>query len=136
MGHTCSALIVTCMDFRFQKQIFEFLQGLGLTGQYDLYSSAGSQKNFLDYATRENALKQVELSSKLHGISSVYLFAHWDCGGYGGSKAFSSDQEQKQRYQDDLNQAKALIKEKFPLLNVHTYLAHLDEKGEVSFEEL
>jgi hypothetical protein len=22
------------------------------------------------------------------------------------------------------------------LLNVHTYLAHLDEKGEVSFEEL
>ncbi|HUT21919.1 MAG TPA: carbonic anhydrase [Candidatus Bipolaricaulota bacterium] len=134
MSHNCKALLVCCMDFRFQTAIANFAKKKGLEGQYDLFSIAGTQKTFIDEATQTTALKQVELSQKLHGSTDVYLIAHWDCGAYGGIKAFDSEEKQKQTYFEDLEKAKSVILENFENLTVHKYLANLAESGEISFE--
>ncbi len=136
MSHTCKALLVTCMDFRFHKDIANFAKEQDLEGQYDLYSIAGTQKTFLDEATHATAIKQVELSQKLHQMTDVYLIAHWDCGAYGGSKAFESDQSQRNKYLEDLQQAKKIIEEHFNGIKVHKYLAILDEEENIRFEKI
>jgi carbonic anhydrase len=136
MPHTAKALVVTCMDFRFHEAIFDHLKEQGLTKQYDLYSIAGSQKTFLDEATQATALKQVELSQKLHAITDVVLIAHWDCGAYGGSTSFASAEAQKMQYQADLNAAKGIILEKHADLQVQTILAHINDNEEISFETI
>lgn len=136
MSHTCKALLVTCMDFRFHHAIVNFAKEQDLEGQYDLYSIAGTQKTFLDEATHATAIKQVELSQKLHGMTDVYLIAHWDCGAYGGNKSFDSDEEQRNQYLDDLEKAKQIIEEHFEEIKVHKYLANLDEQENISFEKI
>jgi len=136
MAHKCKAILVVCMDFRFQKAIGEFAEDQSLQGKYDLFSIAGTQKSFLDALTRKIALKQIELSKNLHGTSDVYLIAHWDCGAYGGSKAFESAEAERNRYIGDLQKAKEIINENFASLTVHKYLANLDVKGNISFERI
>lgn len=135
MSHKCKALIVTCMDFRFQSALVYFAKKLGLEKNYDLFSIAGTQKTFIDQETQAVALKQVELSQKLHGMTDVYLIAHWDCGAYGGSKAFESDEKQKTQYINDLDAAKKIILDKFSTVKVHKFLAHLDGE-KISYEKI
>ncbi|MFZ5365607.1 MAG: carbonic anhydrase [Patescibacteria group bacterium] len=136
MTHTCKALLVTCMDFRFQQAVFEFAKAQGLSGQYDLYSIAGAQKTFLAEATQATALKQVELSRKLHGMTNVYLIAHWDCGAYGGSQTFETPDKQRQTYLDDLDKAKNMILKHFREIQVRKYLANIDEDENIRFEAI
>lgn len=136
MVHECKALLVVCMDFRFQKAIGEFAEDQGLQKQYDLFSIAGTQKSFLDESTRKIALKQVELSQKLHRSTDVYLIAHKDCGAYGGSRAFESAEAERSRYLGDLQKAKEIIHENFENLTVHKYLADLDKQENISFEKI
>jgi carbonic anhydrase len=128
MSHTCRALVVTCMDFRFQSSFRDFLVEQGLENDYDLYSIAGTQKTFIDEETRAIALKQVELSIKLHGMTDVYLIAHWDCGAYGGNAALGGGEAETQKYEEDLERARVIINEKFPEVNVHKYLAMKDNE--------
>jgi carbonic anhydrase len=126
MSHSCKALFVSCIDFRFQSAVVKFAADQGLTGSYDLFSIAGTQKNFLNPETQAIALRQVELSQKLHGITQVYLVAHKDCGAYGGSAAFADSNAEDQTYFNDLEQAKKIINEKFPDLLVKKFLAVLE----------
>ena len=123
MSHTCKALVVTCMDFRFQTAIRKFLKAQGLIDSYDLFSVAGTQKTFLNPETQATALKQVELSAKLHGMTDVYLIAHWDCGAYGGNATLGGGESEKNKYIQDLASAEAIIKKHFPNLKVRKYLA-------------
>jgi len=136
MLHTCKALLVTCMDFRFHKAIADFAKHQGLEGQYDLYSIAGTQKTFLDEDTHATAIKQVELSQKLHQMTDVYLIAHWDCGAYCGSKSFESDDVQRNQYIEDLDKAKKVIQEHFNDIRVYKYLANLDDDENITFEKI
>lgn len=131
MSHGCKVLAVCCMDFRFQSAVREFLVAQGLENDYDLFSIAGTQKTFLDESTKAVALKQVELSQKLHGMSEVYLIAHFDCGAYGGNATLGGGEDELNRYRDDLLQAEQIIKDNFPEIVVHRFIAMMqDEKIE------
>lgn len=134
--HKCTALFVVCMDFRLQSAYPEFAAENNLKDNYDLYSVAGTQKTFINEESKDLALKQIELSHKLHGMTDVYLFAHWDCGAYGGTAAFESDEQQRSTYLEDMQKAKQAILEKFPKINVHKYLANWDENSKINFEKI
>lgn len=135
MSHICNNCLVTCIDFRFQQAIREWTEKQGLIKDFDLVSIAGAQKNFLDEKTREVALTQLDMSARLHGIKTVLLVAHQDCGAYGGSAAFGSWDEERARYVEDLNWAETVIKEKFPTLAVKKLILTFDNKGNVAINE-
>ncbi len=135
MSHTCRAIVVHCMDFRFAKGLAQYVVDQGLAGDADVVGWAGAGKAFLDDASKDFALLQVELSHKLHGISEVHVINHIDCGAYGGSKTLGAyDQEHTFQVQE-LVKVKAVVAERFPQLTFVAHLAQLTDGG-VSVEKV
>ncbi len=112
-SHECEALIVTCIDFRFQEIIDKWIAENFAPKTFDRVGIAGGVFD-LDYA-----LKQVEISERLHHIKKVVLINHEDCGAYG-------EEGTPEKHADDLKNAKTVIEQKFPDLKVETYYLHLD----------
>jgi carbonic anhydrase len=107
VSHTCRAIIVSCMDFRFQTFIRDWaVKNIG-ERNYDLVSWAGASKDI------DNVLKMIELSVKLHATKEVYLVHHEDCGAYGPTGT-------KEIHCGDLKVNKAKILAKLPELKVKT----------------
>lgn len=141
MSHTCSTLIVHCMDFRFQSAIRDWMTGRGLKDNYDVVSVAGSSKGLAqgDEAVSKLLLDHVELSQRLHGITQLILLHHMDCGAYGGHKAFADKDEEKEKHVIDLHASAEAIKKLDLGLRIECALAHITEEEttrEINFETL
>lgn len=111
--HTCDALVITCIDFRFQRVINKWLKANFGDYVYDRVALGGGVYDF--YAI----LKQVEISDRLHQIKKVLLMNHEDCGAYGPSGTY-------ERHTADLKQAESVIEKLYPHLDVEAYYIHLD----------
>lgn len=111
--HNCKALIVTCIDFRFQTFINQWISGNFEAKTYDRVSWAGGVKD------QEGILKQIEISERLHHIHKVVLINHEDCGAYGAEGT-------PQKHEHDLKEIKERILSKFPDLEVSLCYLHLD----------
>lgn len=110
--HKCSAAVVTCIDFRLQKYLHDWLDEK-LPRDFDRIAVAGGVKN-LDFI-----LSQIMLAEKLHHIEKVILVNHEDCGAYG-------ELGTKEKHVVDLTAAAEKIKSQFPDVEVETYYLHLD----------
>lgn len=64
-------------------------------------------------AERDFLLKQLQISVMLHSPKTILLIQHEDCGAYGGSKAFSSFEEEQVAHRAELDKVEALLKESF-----------------------
>jgi carbonic anhydrase len=111
--HHCSAAIATCIDFRFQPFINQWVGQNFEPRTYDRIAWAGGIKD------QEGILKQVEISHRLHHIHQVILVNHEDCGAYG-------EEGNHERHCHDLTEIKEKIQEEFPDLEVDLYYLHLD----------
>ncbi len=100
----CQALVVTCIDFRFQKYIQKWTDTT-IVGGFDRVAIAGGVKS-LPLIT-----EQVALSHKLHKIRTVYLINHEDCGAYGEEGSFET-------HKKDLKNAQKVLAKKFPDLQI------------------
>ncbi len=117
--HITDAVIVHCIDFRFQHYLDPWLhKNLGHFN-YDRVSLAGGVFDF------EYVLKQIEVSEELHDVEQVILINHEDCGAYGAEGNYA-------RHKADLEAARDRLKTIYPNMDVELYYLHLD--GE--FEEL
>lgn len=115
--HTCDTLVVSCIDFRFQKYIRKWLEKNMHDKKYDYVGYAGGVKDLIII------VKQLDISVKLHHISEVVLINHEDCGAYG--KESTHD-----RHVQDLKTAKKVVHSLYPDLIVDKYYLHLDGKFE------
>jgi carbonic anhydrase len=115
--HTTDAIVVHCIDFRFQKYLDLWLLGRFGHDNYDRVSLAGGVFDFY------TILKQVETSNRLHKIKKVILINHEDCGAYGEAGSYK-------RHKSDLEEAERKIEALFPDLDVETYYLHLDGRFE------
>ncbi len=139
MSHTCRGVIVHCMDFRFGPDLKKFMEDQGLLGDCDIVSFAGAAKNILEETTRAFAMRQIELSQKLHGMEEVHLVNHMDCGAYGGHGAFPDIAAEHAFQVSELEKAETIIKASFPDLTVVKWLADIQEQGHeqhISFEKI
>ena len=135
MSHTCRAIVIHCMDFRFTKGLAQYVADQGLVGDADIVGWAGAGKAFLDPASQDFALQQVELSHKLHGMIEVHVINHIDCGAYGGSKTLGAYDQEHAFQVAELGKVKAVLKARFPHLTFVAHLARLTEAG-VSVEKV
>ncbi len=113
MTHTCDAVVITCIDFRFQTFIEAWIQKNVGPNTYDRVSWAGG---VIDLA---GILKQIEISTRLHHTKKAILMNHEDCGAYGESGT-------AQKHREDLLEAKKQILSAHPDLTVDLYYVHLD----------
>ncbi len=126
------SLAVLCIDYRIWPQALPLLKGK--YGAFDLIAMAGASKNLVSPAAEGDRivlLENIATSIRLHNPAVLILTNHLDCGAYGGSKKFSSREEEIAFHQSELQKAKAVVNEKFPELPVITELL-LMEEGNVS----
>ena len=124
--HNCDLLVISCIDFRFQEHLRNFLEK-DHKGNYDLVCIAGSAKNFIsgNEADKETILKQVKISQELHHIKKIFLINHQNCGAYGNALVSGSSPE-KETHVKDLRSAKETIIKVFPDLEVSLYFIEFE----------
>ncbi|HAN06038.1 MAG: hypothetical protein UU40_C0002G0037 [Candidatus Uhrbacteria bacterium GW2011_GWD2_41_121] len=117
MSHSCTHAIVHCMDFRLNPSIQDFLETHDLVNTTDIIGVAGAVKDIND--TEQGFVEtQIDLSVKLHAITTLMLMNHTDCGAYGGSDKFETKEEEKEFHIGELRKAQAKLKAKYPNLEI------------------
>lgn len=109
--YRAQACVVWCLDDRFSKALNEFVKNQGWQN-YDLIKLAGGAKNLASpekEADRDFVLRQIECSLRLHHTKEIVLMNHLDCGAYGGSKNFESEQTEKDFLIADLQKAQKFL---------------------------
>ncbi len=133
MSHNCESLVLRCMDWRLWSGLEDWFTSSGMAqGGFDLVSVAGAVKSLTSpsgEAEKEFILKHIKISRDLHHIKRVIIINHTDCGGYGGSQKFSDQQAELEFHRNELNQAVAIISERFPEITIEKYLALLKEQS-------
>ena len=117
--HECEAAVVTCMDFRLQEHINQWLEDNGLNGNHDRIAFAGGVKEL------DTIMGQLQLSFKLHDIKRAILINHEDCRGYGEAGT-------PEKHSEDLRNAAVQVEEQLPGVKAQSYYLHLDG----TFEEV
>jgi hypothetical protein len=127
--HSCEAVVLCCIDFRFWKETAEFVEKeLGLKS-YDFPSLPGSAKAINECNDLANSC--ISVPCDLHHVQKIVVVNHQDCGAYGGSKVFNGDSGIEQKFhEEELKKAKAKILEKYPEKEVILVYAKLTDKGE------
>ena len=92
MAHNADAMLVFCMDFRFQDDLNSWMQEQGLSRNCDKVLWPGSTQEIAQGVNLEGWKKVFNVSAKLHGVNRIVLMHHQDCGAYGGVKAFESQE--------------------------------------------
>ncbi len=117
------AMVLSCMDPRFQPKVYKYLKTKKLTGKYSAFTIAGAaigvtHKKFKKW--HSTFWDNLETSIKLHKISKLIVLNHEDCGAakiaYNGKK-FNSLIENK-IHKESFKNIKKLLKRKHPYLKV------------------
>jgi len=127
------AMVLSCIDPRFQNLTYNYLKKKKLTGKYSAFTIAGAA-----VGVTHNKFKQwhktfydnLATSIQLHQIEKLIVINHKDCGAAkiaNGKKEFTSVNEKK-IHQESFLKIKKQIKKKFPKLKVELNLISLDSK--------
>src|SRR3989344_147310 len=127
MNHKCSSIVFSCIDWRLHPPLEKLLKEQ--RGVFDLCVTAGAVKGFDDPVARGFLFSQIEISQKLHNSDTAALFMHRDCGAYGGSNAFASEEAEIAHHSKILGESAKLIEDKFPGTKVEKFFVYLKEKN-------
>ena len=127
------AMVLSCMDPRFQHLVHNHLKKKKLIGKYSAFTIAGAA-----VGVTHNKFKQwhktfydnLAISIQLHKIEKLIVINHKDCGAakiVNGKKAFNIMNEQK-IHKESFSKLKKEIKKKFPKLKVELNLISLKSK--------
>ena len=129
------AMVLSCMDPRFQPIVYNYLKKKRLNGKYSAFTIAGSaigvtankfkkwQKSFWD---------NFDTSVKLHNIKKLIVINHRDCGAakiINRKKEFSRINEIK-IHRNSFQKIKKIFKKKYPKLKIELKLISLNSKVE------
>jgi carbonic anhydrase len=130
------AMVLSCIDPRFQKPVFKAMTERGLKGQYSKFTVAGASIGVVAPAFKKwhkTFWDNLGASVELHSITKVIAINHRDCGAakiaYGKEKLATRDGE-TEVHRAAMAEFRKQVAEKQPKLGVETYLMSLDGKME------
>ena len=127
------AMVLSCMDPRFQHLVQNHLKKKKLTGKYSAFTIAGAAVGVTHNKFKKwhnTFYDNLATSIELHKIEKLIVINHKDCGAAkiaNGKKEFSPENE-KNIHQDSFGKLKKEIKKRFPKLKVELNLISLDSK--------
>lgn len=131
--HNTSTLVVGCVDFRLRDEITKFLQNkLHLLDDYDEISLPGAGLAFVEkkYPHWGKTIEDViDILKELHQIKRVIFIDHLGCGAYKllkGEKVMKTTDIERSAHQEVFKEVRNKMKEKFPDLEVYTFIMDLD----------
>lgn len=109
----CHALVITCLDYRIQEAIIDWLGENVGHGNYNRVALAGGVKNW------PVIFEQIDLSKRVQDIEQVIIIHHEDCRAYGEAGTF-------ERHSADMHAARDEVKKKYPDMQVDLYFVRLN----------
>ena len=117
------AMVLSCMDPRFQTKVFNYLKSKKLTGKYSSFTIAGAvigvtHKKFKKW--HSTFWDNLETSIRLHKIRKLIVINHEDCGAAkiaNKEKKFNSSIESK-IHKESFKNIKKVLNKKYPNLKV------------------
>ena len=136
MKSNYKAMVLSCIDPRFQPIVYNYLKKKKLTGKYSAFTIAGSAVGVT--ANRFKKWHKVfwdnfNTSVKLHNIKKLIVINHRDCGAakiINGKKEFSLINETKVHKNAFLLKIKKIFKKKYPKLSIELKIISLNSKVE------
>ena len=133
MKSNYKAMVLSCIDTRFQPIVYNYLKKKKLMGKYSAFTIAGSAVGVT--ANRFKKWHKVfwenfDTSVKLHNIKKLIVINHRDCGAakiINGKKEFSSINETKV-HKTCFQKLKKIFKKKYPKLKIELKLVSLNKK--------
>ena len=129
------AMVLSCIDPRFQPIVYNYLKKKKLIGKYSSFTIAGSA-----IGVTSNEFKRwhkvfwenLDTSVKLHNIKKLIVINHRDCGIakiINGKKEFSRVNESKV-HKNSFLKIKKIFKKKYPKLSIELKIISLNSKVE------
>tara|TARA_B100000035_G_C20893032_1_gene505874 strand:- start:124 stop:537 length:414 start_codon:yes stop_codon:yes gene_type:complete len=125
------AMVLSCIDPRFQPKVFNYLKKRKLIGKYSSFTIAGAaigvtHINFKDW--QKTFIENLSTSIDFHKINKLIVINHKDCGAakiVNGKKLFS-DTNEKKIHHISFRKLKKILNKKFPKLSYEFYLMALN----------
>ena len=127
------AMVLSCMDPRFQHLVHNYLKKKKLAGKYSAFTIAGAAVGVTHNKFKKwhnTFYDNLATSIQLHKIEKLIVINHKDCGAakiVNGKKAFNTTNEQK-IHKESFFKLKKEIKKRFPNLKVELNLMSLKSK--------
>ncbi len=135
MKSNYKAMLLSCIDPRFQPIIYNYLKKKKLTGKYSTFTIAGSAIGVTANKFKKwhkTFWENFDTSVKLHNIKRLIVINHRDCGAakiINGKKEFSKLNETKV-HKNSLQKIKKIFKKKYPKLSIELKIISLNSKVE------
>jgi carbonic anhydrase len=117
------AMVLSCMDPRFQPKIFNYLKKRKLSGQYSAFTIAGAavgvtHSKFKKWHTV--FFENLSASIRLHKIDELIVINHQDCGAakIANSKKVFNNKVETDIHKVSFKKLKSSLRKKFPKLKV------------------
>ena len=129
------AMVLSCIDPRFQSIVYNYLKKKKLNGNYSSFTIAGSAIGVTAPKFRKwhkTFWDNLATSIKLHKIKKLIVINHRDCGAakiINGKKTFDNFHETK-IHKSSFTKIKKRFKNKYPKLNIETILISLNKSVE------
>ena len=135
MKSNYKAMVLSCIDPRFQPIIYNYLKRKKLKGKYSSFTMAGSSIGVT--ATKfkrwhKTFWDNIDTSIKLHQIKKLIVINHRDCGAakiINGNKEFSRINETR-IHKDSFKKIKKIFKKKYPKLSIELNIISLNSRIE------
>ena len=126
------AMVLSCMDPRFQPKVYKYLKAKRLTGKYSAFTTAGAaigvtHKKFKKW--HSTFIDNLSTSIKLHKIKKIIVINHKDCGAakiVNGKKKFNSIIENK-IHKESFKKIKKILNNRFPTLKMNFKILSLKD---------
>ena len=126
------AMVLSCMDPRFQPKVYKYLKAKKLTGKYSSFTIAGAaigvtHKKFKKW--HSTFIDNLSTSIKLHKINKLIVINHSVCGAAkiaNDKKKFTFTVENK-IHKDSFKIIKKVLKKNFPSLTINFKILSLKD---------
>ena len=133
MSKKYKAMVLSCIDPRFQPIVFNYLKKRNLNGKYSSFTIAGSAIGVTAPKFKkwhETFWNNLETSINLHKITKLIVINHRDCGVakiLNGKKKFNV-QNESLIHKKSFNQIKKNLKKRHKKLKIEMFLISLNKK--------
>ncbi len=127
------AMVLSCMDPRFQNLVHNHLKKKKLTGKYSAFTIAGAAVGVTHNKFKKwhkTFYDNLATSIQLHNIEKLIVINHKDCGAakIGNQKKEFNTSDEMKIHLDSFFKIKKTIKKRFPKLKIELYLMSLDKR--------
>ena len=126
---TCSALVITCSDFRFKSAEHALVDAAGLRDDYDLIARPGAIRSLVlprNAAAGASMEEEIRLLWKLHTFTRVLMVNHLSCRAYDD---IATEQNERDVHTAHPVPAGAIIEQQLDGVMAEAYLVELADGG-------